>query len=170
MDNGRKVKSKRRKILTAVFVSAGAVTVLTAITCILLCVALVMVGVSFVSSVDKTGNSWFGYSYYIAKTDAMSATHFDAGDVVYVEQLDDYSELGEGEVIAFLSTNPTSYGEVVIHMIDERVELPNGGQVAFVTKGTTTGVVDEALVECEYILGVYRGSIPDLGSLVAFLN
>lgn len=130
-----------------------------------------------VTTVDRNDRSIFGVKFYIVQTDSMSKSennkdidiHFNAGDIVIINNVKDPTALEAGDVIAFLSTNSVSYGETVTHMIRER-KYENGKFVGYVTYGTNTGTNDEAVVEPEYILGKYTGKLPALGNFFAFVK
>ena len=119
-----------------------------------------------VNTFDKNDRDLFGYKFFIVRTDSMSKTHFDAGDVIIVKNVD-ISTLKEGDVITFVSQSSESYGETITHMI-KKVTRDADGSVAFVTYGTTTGVEDEALATI--IVGQYQTKIPKLGTFFAFLK
>lgn len=131
-----------------------------------------------VSTFDKNDRSIFGYKFYIVKTDSMSLSennknmkvHFNAGDIVIIKNVDDPTKLQANEIIAFMSTNSDSYGETVTHMIREVKTNKDGKVIGYVTFGTNTGTDDEALVEPEYVLGVYSGKMPIVGRFFAFVK
>lgn len=130
-----------------------------------------------VSTVDRNDRSIFGVRFYIVRTDSMSKSdknadldvHFDAGDIIITKKVKKFSDLKEGDIISFMSTNSDSYGETITHMIRE-VKREDGKLVGYVTYGTNTGVNDEAIVEPEYVLGVYSGKLPIVGKFFAFLK
>ena len=131
-----------------------------------------------VTTVDKNDRSIFGIKFYIVQTDSMSLSennkdmdvHFNAGDIILIKNVKNYSELKAGDIIAFLSTNSVSYGETVTHMIREVKRDENGRLLGYVTYGTNTGTDDEALVEPEYVLGAYAGKLPGVGKFFQFLK
>jgi signal peptidase I len=131
-----------------------------------------------VTTVDRNDCSIFGVKFYIVQTDSMSLSennkdldvHFNAGDIVMIKNANDPTKLKEGDVIAFMSTNSVSYGETVTHMIREVKTNTDGKVLGYVTYGTNTGTDDEALVEPEYILGVYSGKLPGVGNFFAFVK
>ncbi len=131
-----------------------------------------------VTTVDKNDRAIFGVKFYIVRTDSMSKSennadmdiHFNAGDIVIIKNVDDRTALLEGDVIAFLSTNSSSLGETVTHMIREVKRTADGRVVGYVTFGTNTGTDDEALVEPEYVLGKYTGKLPGVGNFFAFVK
>lgn len=153
-----------------------------------------------VNTFDKNDRDLFGYKFFVVKSDSMSATDFDAGDVILTKELNP-SDLVEGDVITFVSQNDDSYGEVVTHKILEIVvESDAQGNPAkkFRTYGTTNapdsnkdGVIDVkdldtngdgvwddrdsvwadiSLVEYPFILGRYEMNIPKMGSFFLFLK
>jgi signal peptidase I len=131
-----------------------------------------------VTTVDKNDRSIFGIKFYIVQTDSMSLSennkdmdvHFNAGDIILIKNVKNYSELEAGDIIAFLSTNSVSYGETVTHMIREVKRDENGRLLGYVTYGTNTGTDDEALVEPEYVLGTYAGKLPGVGNFFAYVK
>ena len=131
-----------------------------------------------VTTVDRNDRSIFGVKFYIVQTDSMSLSennkdmdvHFNAGDIVIIKNVKDSRALQAGDVIAFMSTNSVSYGETVTHMIREVKKNEDGKVLGYVTYGTNTGTDDEALVEPEYVLGVYSGKLPGVGKFFAFVK
>ena len=87
-----------------------------------------------------------------------------------MKNVDDPTTLEAGDIIAFLSTNSDSYGETVTHMIREVKTNKDGRVIGYVTFGTNTGVDDEALVEPEYVLGIYATRMPLVGRFFAFVK
>ena len=55
-------------------------------------------------------------------------------------------------------------------MIREVKKTDAGKVLGYVTYGTNTGTDDEALVEPEYVLGVYSGKLPGVGNFFAFVK
>lgn len=131
-----------------------------------------------VSTVDQNDRNFFGTRFYIVKTDSMSPSennkdmdvHFSAGDIVIISNVDSTTGLKAGDVIAFMSTNKDSYGETITHMIHEVKRNSEGKLLGYVTFGTNTGAIDEALVEPSYVLGVYSGKLPGVGNFFAFVK
>lgn len=131
-----------------------------------------------VTTVDRNDRSIFGVKFYIVQTDSMSLSennkdmdvHFNAGDIVIIKNVEDPRALQAGDVIAFMSTNSVSYGETVTHMIREVKKTEDGKVLGYVTYGTNTGTDDEALVEPEYVLGIYSGKLPGVGRFFAFVK
>ena len=131
-----------------------------------------------VSTVNKNDRSFFGMRFYIVKTDSMSLSdknkdldvHFDSGDIIIVEELEETTILQPGDIITFVSMNEDSRGETITHMI-RSVEYSDSGKIlGYVTYGTNTGTNDEALVEPEYVLGTYWGQLPNMGHFFAFMQ
>lgn len=133
-----------------------------------------------VTTADQNERSIFGTKFFIVRTDSMSLSdknkdldvHFDAGDIVLIKSLDEDAkkQLEIGDVIAFVSTNSTSYGETITHMIRDVVRNKDGQLLGYTTYGTNTGVNDEALVEPSYVLGTYSGKLPGVGNFFAFVK
>ena len=119
-----------------------------------------------VNTFDKNDRSIFGFKFFVVQTDSMSATHFDAGDIIISKEVD-VSTLKEGDVITFISESSHNYGETVTHRI-RKVTTDKDGSIAFVTYGTTTDTDDEALATI--VIGKYVGKLPNLGAFFLFLK
>ncbi len=119
-----------------------------------------------VNTFNKNDRSIFGFKFFVVQTDSMSATHFDAGDVIISQEVD-ITTLKEGDVITFVSLSPTNMGETVTHCI-RKVTRDADGNLAFVTYGTTTDTNDEALATM--IIGQYRFKLPKVGYFFQFLK
>ena len=131
-------------------------------------VGMMIFTVISVNTFDQTQRSVFGYRFFVVSSDSMAATDFDAGDIVFVKNVDPAS-LKEGDIIAFISQNSNNYGQTVTHKIRKLVTTPNGDP-AFVTYGTTTDTDDEAVVTYTHVLGKYTGRVPGVGSFFLFLK
>jgi hypothetical protein len=133
-----------------------------------------------VATVDKNERSIFGFKFYIVKTDSMSLSennadldvHFNAGDIVIIKNLDEKAktQLEQGMIISFLSTNSDSRGEVITHMIRSVIRDSHGNVIGYETFGTNTGDSDEAVVEPSYVLGAYSNKLPGVGNFFAFVK
>ena len=121
-----------------------------------------------VNTFDQANRSIFGYKFFIVRTDSMKATDFDAGDIVFVKNVDP-ATLQVGDIIAFTSQNTNNFGETVTHKIREITTNANGDP-AFITYGTTTDTNDETAVTYPYVLGKYTGRIPKVGAFFQFLK
>ncbi len=122
-----------------------------------------------VNTFDRNDRSIFGYKAYIVMSDSMSATDFDAGDLIFVKNVKDPSTLVPGDIISYTSQNSANYGQTVTHKIRAKT-VDSSGQPGFITYGTTTGVDDEAIVTYPYILGKYQGHLPNVGNFFHFLK
>ena len=117
-----------------------------------------------VNTFNRQDRSLMGYKAFIVLSDSMSATDFDAGDLVLTKDVNP-AELQEGDIIAYISENPDNYGEVVTHKI--RTVNPDG---TFTTYGTTTDTDDAYPVSWEQVLGKYDRAIPKIGAFFNFLK
>lgn len=131
-------------------------------------VAVMIFTIVSVNTFNRNDRDIFGYKAYIVLSDSMSATDFDAGDLVLVKEVD-ASTLQEGDIIAFTSQNPESYGQTVTHKI-KSLTVNDQGEKGFVTYGTTTGTEDETIVTYPYIQGKYQFALPNVGSFFNFLR
>ncbi len=166
-----KCNEKGKKPLAALF---RIITLLV----VLFTVAVVVLTVFSVSTVDRNERSIFGVRFYIVRTDSMSLSeknkndriHFNAGDIVFIKKVKDRASLEIGDVIAFVSTNSDSYGETVTHRIRDVKTDGEGRVTGYETYGTNTGVSDQELVRPEYVLGKYAGRLPAVGRFFAFMK
>ena len=164
MDTAKKIWSIAERVLTILLVAFT--------------VFMMVFTVLSVTTLDKNERSLFGYRFYVVASDSMSPSennrdervHFSAGDIIVSKKVKNPRKLSEGEIISFISTNSDSYGETVTHKI-RRVEKKSDGTVlGYVTYGTNTGADDEALVEPEFVLGVYKAKLPAVGRFFAFVK
>ncbi len=117
---------------------------------------------------DRADRSLFGYKAFIVLSDSMSATDFDAGDLVLVKEVDP-AVLQAGDIISYQSTNTENYGEVVTHKIRE-LTTDAQGNPGFITYGTTTDTNDENIVTYSFVLGKYQTRLPGVGRFFQFLK
>lgn len=131
-----------------------------------------------VTTLNKNDRNLFGYKFLIVKTDSMSPSennadddvHFSAGDIIIIKDVENAWALKPGDVISFTSFDEDSYMETISHMIHEVKKDNKGNVIGYITYGTNTGAIDEAIVEPEYILGKYTGKLPGLGHVFAFIK
>ncbi len=134
-----------------------------------LAVCMMVFTVISVSTFDRMDRSLFGIKAFIVKSDSMSATDFNAGDLILVKEIADPATLKEGDIISYQSTNSDNYGEVVTHKI-RRLTTDTEGNPGFVTYGTTTDTDDENVVTYSFVLGKYQTKLPGVGKFFAFLK
>lgn len=142
-------------------------SVLTALL-LLFTVGMVIFTVISVSTFDRNDRAIFGYRAMIVRSDSMKATDFAAGDLVLVRPVDP-AALEPGDIIAFRSADPSTYGETFTHKIRARVSDAQG-RTQFITYGTTTGVDDPYPVSMANVLGIYETHIPKVGTFFMFLK
>jgi len=121
-----------------------------------------------VNTFDRNDREIFGYRCYIVLSDSMSATDFDAGDLVLVKKVDP-TTLKVGDIISYTSQGQENYGQTVTHKIRE-IFVTDEGYLGFITYGTTTGVNDETVVTDPFILGKYEFRLPKVGTFFQFLK
>lgn len=131
-------------------------------------VAMMIFTIVSVNTFDQNSRNLFGYKAFTVRSDSMSATDFDAGDIVFTKNVNP-DTLKEGDIIAFISQSDEYYGETVTHKIRRKV-VDENGEDAFVTYGTTTGIDDEVPVNYSFILGKYVGKLPNVGAFFLFLK
>jgi len=121
-----------------------------------------------VNTFDQSNRSIFGYKMFIVTSNSMSATDFDAGDLVFVKNVDP-ATLKEGDIIAFISQSSNNFGETVTHKI-RKIVTDAYGEPAFITYGTTTNTDDDTPVSHPYVLGKYTGKLSKVGYFFNFLK
>lgn len=134
----------------------------------LIAVFMMVFTVVSVTMFDRNDRNLFGYRAYIVASDSMSATDFDAGDLIIVKEVDP-STLVEGDIISYISQSSESFGETITHKI-RRLTTDIHGEKGFVTYGTTTNSDDPVIVTYPYVLGRYEMNIPKLGLFFSFLK
>lgn len=121
-----------------------------------------------VTTFNRNDRDLFGYKAYIVNSDSMAATDFNAGDLIFVKEVDG-STLKEGDIITFISQNTESFGETVTHKI-RKLTRDASGNPGFITYGTTTNVDDATVVTYPYVLGQYQAHLPYVGTFFNFLK
>ena len=121
-----------------------------------------------VNTFNRNDRDLFGVKFYIALSDSMSKTDFDAGDLILVKEVDP-TTLQEGDIIAYQSQNSENYGQTVTHKIRAKAKDADGNP-GFITYGTTTNVDDETVVTYPFILGKYQMALPKVGTFFQFLK
>lgn len=121
-----------------------------------------------VTTFNRNDRDLFGYKAYIVNSDSMAATDFNAGDLIFVKEVD-ASTLKEGDIITFISQNTESFGETVTHKI-RKLTRDAAGNPGFITYGTTTNTDDATVVTYPYVLGKYQTHLPYVGTFFNFLK
>lgn len=152
---------KAKKTISVILNIVGWVTLVIAV--VVLALTIICANVT-----DRTDRGFLGYKIFIVQSDSMSATDFSAGDLIFVKTVEP-SELKEGDIISFVSTNGASYGEVVTHKIRSLV-TDSGGNAGFITYGTTTGADDESIVYYSNVIGKYSWHIYGAGNFCNYLK
>ncbi len=132
-----------------------------------LAVTVAVIAVVSVVTINRNDRSLLGFRFFICLSDSMKATDFAAGDLVVSRSVDP-SEIKEGDIISFVSTDPSSNGQIITHKV-KAVEESNGLYL-FTTYGTTTGVEDPSRVQGVNVLGKYVFHIPKVGYFFDFLK
>lgn len=135
---------------------------------VVIAVLMMIFTIVSVNTFDRNDRDIFGLRFYIVLSDSMSATDFDAGDLVLIKEVDP-TTLQEGDIIAYQSQNAENYGQTVTHKIRAKTTDANGNP-GYITYGTTTGVDDETVVTYPFILGKYQMALPKVGTFFQFLK
>ncbi len=165
-------KNTKKKEQTAVF--SALVRVWEILKTIFVClvmlaaVAMMLFTIVSVSTFDRNDRDLFGYKAFIVRSDSMKATDFDAGDLVLLKEVDP-SALQVGDIIAFRSADPNSFGETFTHKI-RALTTTEDGEPAFITYGTTTNVDDSYPVSYGQIQGKYQFTLKGVGAFFTFLK
>lgn len=121
-----------------------------------------------VSTFDRNDRSIFGYKAFVVLSDSMSATDFNAGDVVICKEVEP-STLKPGDIISYKSQNEESYGDIITHKI-RKITTDENGNPGFVTYGTTTDTDDKVIVTYPSVVGKYELNLPKIGMFFQFLR
>lgn len=145
-------------------------TVGNAIAWALVVLAVFMIIFTIISTtvLERSERNLFGYRGFVVLSDSMSATDFDAGDIVFVRSVDP-ATLKEGDIISYISVEPGREGDVITHKIRSLVTDENGNP-GFITYGTTTDTDDEIVVTYPMVAGKYAFSLPGIGKFFSFLQ
>jgi len=135
---------------------------------VIIAVFMMIFTIVSVNTFDRNDRDIFGLRCYIVLSDSMSATDFDAGDLVLVKEVDP-TTLQEGDIIAYQSQNEENYGATVTHKIRAKTTDASGNP-GFITYGTTTDTDDETVVTYPFILGKYQLALPKVGTFFQFLK
>ncbi len=133
-----------------------------------LAVFMMLFTVISVTTFNRNDRDLFGYKAYIVNSDSMAATDFNAGDLIFVKEVD-ATTLKEGDIITYISQNSESFGEVITHKI-RTLTIDAQGNPGFVTYGTTTGVDDATVVTHPYVMGKYVSRLKGVGTFFNFLK
>lgn len=134
----------------------------------LLAVGMMIFTVISVTTLNRSERTIFGYQAFIVLSDSMSATDFDAGDVVLVKAVDP-ATLQPGDIIAYTSQNPDNFGQTVTHKI-RSITTDANGDPAFITYGTTTDIDDQLPVPYSHVLGKHQFTLPKVGIFFQYLR
>lgn len=133
-----------------------------------LAVFMMIFTVISVTTFNRNDRNLFGYRAYIVTTNSMAATDFDAGDLIFVKEVNG-DTLKEGDIITYISQNSDSFGEIITHKIRTRTTDAQGNP-GFITYGTTTGTDDATIVTYPYIMGKYEMHLTGVGTFFNFLK
>ncbi len=138
---------------------------------LVVCIAVGMMIFTIISvnTFNRNDRSLFGYKAFIVLSDSMSKTDFGAGDLIFVKEVKDYSELKAGDIISYMSQSFENYGETITHKIRKPAKDEHGNP-GFITYGTTTDTDDEKVVTYPYIVGKYEFSIPKVGTFFNYIK
>lgn len=131
-------------------------------------IAMMLFTIISVTTFNRTDRNLLGYRAYIVLSDSMSASDINAGDLVLIKEVAP-NTLQEGDIIAYVSQDTESYGEVVTHKI-RGLTIDANGEPGFITYGTTTDADDEMVVTYPYVLGKMEKCVPKIGTFFQFLK
>ena len=143
------------------------------LTWILIGITIAMLAFTILTLIMGKGNtSLFGFRAYTVLSNSMAENNditFDAGDMIISKEVDP-STLVEGDIISFVCMDPNNdaYGEVITHKI--KTKYVSDGVPYFTTYGTTTGTEDAQPVAYNFVMGVYKFKIPQLGNFVQWMK
>lgn len=135
---------------------------------VLVIVMLIIIGFSFTAYATTSGSgipNILGYMPLAVQTDSMEP-EFSAGDLI-IDKVVDASELEVGDVITFWTVIE---GQQVLnsHRIVEITDYDT--YLYFDTKGDNNTIEDASGVHQSEVVGIYLFSIPNLGTVIDFLQ
>lgn len=133
-------------------------------------IVLVVLGFLVYTSVQGGSPSLFGYRMLRVISSSMQP-EIDEGTCILIKSMD-ADELKVGDVITFVSTDPSIYGYYNTHRIYDIYENEEGIR-CFVTKGDANDYPDAYDVTEDRLLGVYVREFPGgraLGSVISRLH
>ena len=143
-------------------------------------VAVILAIAVFFSSFSGTdnGRSIFGYKMLIVQSDSMTKPEesqnedvfFSAGDLIFIREVSNTSEIAVGDVITFISYNPDSLGKTLSHKVRSILKNDSGKILGFETYGIKTGESDGAIVDPNTVIGKYAGKSVVLGRLFSYFK
>ncbi|MBQ9790044.1 MAG: signal peptidase I [Clostridia bacterium] len=113
----------------------------------------------------NTGNSFFGYTLYLVKTNSM-VPEFCPGDMIMVKTNFSIDDIKPGTDITFVRL---SDGEIVTHRVKSYVDTENGREYTTYGINVPQGDDDDP-VNFNNILGVRIKTLTTLGSIVTFFR
>lgn len=131
-------------------------------------ISMMLFTIISVTTFNRNDRNLLGYRAYIVLSDSMSASDINAGDLVLIKEVAP-NTLQEGDIIAYVSQDTESYGEVVTHKI-RGLTIDANGEPGFITYGTTTDADDEMVVTYPYVLGKMEKCVPEVGTFFQFLK
>lgn len=129
---------------------------------------MVVFTVMSLTVLDEAERNFFGLRAYVVLSDSMSATDFDAGDIVVIKTIDP-SKLKVGDIVSYVSRDDENQGEIITHKI-RSLTTDSNGQAGFITYGTTTDTNDETVVTYSMVVGKYLFKISGVGEFISFLQ
>lgn len=135
---------------------------------VVMAICMMIFTIVAVTTFNRGERSIFGYKAFIVLSDSMSATDFEAGDLILVKEVDP-TTLEVGDIVAYISQGSGNFGETVTHKI-RGLTVTEKGEPGFITYGTTTGVDDKMIVTYQFIQGKYQGRLPKVGIFFQFLR
>lgn len=143
-------------------------------------VAVILALAVFLSSYSGTenGKTIFGYKMLIVESDSMSKSalsknervYFNKEDLIFIKEVKDVSKIAVGDVITFVSYNPSSKGKTISHKVRSIKTRADGEILGFETYGIYTGVSDQVIVDPSSIIGKYVGKSEGLGKLFCYMK
>lgn len=165
-------KTQKRKVLNIVIVSVQVVLILA---CVIFAIFMI-----FQSRKGDNGELATGVTLMPVLTDSMDGKHSDsfaAGDAILVEKITDETRanLKVGDIITYVGKVGDNFGYISHRIVEIGSNIDNTATIYY-TAGDKQLDADydiEAIKEPIYasaIVGVYKGQIPKLGSVITFLQ
>ena len=121
-----------------------------------------------VSAAYNRTPAFFGYRMLRVITDSMEPV-FAGGDCIIIKSIGE-GELAVGDIITFISGDPSLEGAYNTHRIYDIAEDYTTGETVYFTKGDGNTWTDEYTVSKNDIVGKYVGKLPYGKALSRFLD
>ena len=139
--------------------------ILNVIVTVILVILIAVVVFIFISRMNGSTPSIFGYSVFRVQTDSMTPT-LQVGDVILTKQVP-AEEIRLGDIITYDCKEGPLAGQTITHRVAQEPEKRNGTWY-FRTKGDKAGATLDNEIAYDQVKGKYVRSMPIVDKLYSF--